>query len=71
MVRSAGDLKKVDILTPSKFPHFPASFEKSETSIENFIHALFDICAHWKSKKSENAKIFQTKEKCREPLPRP
>ena len=31
--------KKSIFLKPSKFSHFPASFEKSETSLENFIHS--------------------------------
>ena len=43
-VRDIG--RKSIILNSSMFPHFPASFEKSETSQENFIHFLFDICVH-------------------------
>ena len=46
-----GRLQKIDYF---KTPKISTCFEKSKTSLENFIHSVFDICVHWKSKKKKN-----------------
>ena len=61
MVKSARDWKKSILLKPAKYPHFPASFENSETLLENFIHSLY-LCS-LKIKEFGKCEIFPKEKK--------